>query len=314
MLKCYYVGWIHDYNKKKALGMMNALKKQEYDIFLTHINNNLFDVGPCDLLFGELKTINLDFKNFKNVFVWSLMDLDRLIQVAEAHPDTNFIIGSKSYVHEPLIVEKHCSLYGNIYMKDYEPERINLEDYIRILSNSKKINDNIYQILNNLYYYFAPLSLSEDEPIQKEKIYDVCYFGTLENRPNIKKFFENNKHKINCIGSFNIDGITDPENVINYYQKSKLVIHEYVNPPILEHPVRLGEAPRQGCQYIGLSTIDLSSTYNPLVPNHKLVSSYDEFENKILNELNSFTPNYQTLNTYDDCVNTILNIFKGKYK
>ena len=92
MLKCYYVGWIHDYNRKKPIGMMNALKKQGYHILLTHVNNAIYDSGPCDLLFGELKTIDLNFKNFKTVFVWSLMDLNKLIKVAQSNPHTKIII------------------------------------------------------------------------------------------------------------------------------------------------------------------------------------------------------------------------------
>lgn len=311
MLKCYYVGWIHDYNRKKPIGMMNALKKQGYHILLTHVNNAIYDSGPCDLLFGELKTIDLNFKNFKTVFVWSLMDLNKLIKVAQSNPHTKFIIGSKSFVHDPYAVEQHTKLYGKIYMKDYEPEKIDLENYINILSKSKKINENITQILDNLYYYFAPCCLSEDEPIRREKIYDVCYFGTLNNRPNILRFFENNKNKFNCIGSFNRAGIIEPEDVVKYYQQTKLVIHEYVNPPVLEHPVRLGEAPRQGCKYIGLSAIQLPKTHNTLIPNHILEHNYDDFVDKVQHELEIYEPVYETRNTYDALVGTVLDIHKG---
>jgi len=309
MLKCYYIGWIHDYNRKKPIGMMNALSKAGYSISLTHINDRIIDQSQYDLLFGELKTIDLDFSNFKNVFIWSLVDLNKAIDVANKYPDTKFIIGSKSFVHDEVAIEEHKKLYGSVYMKDYPPEKINLDDYLKIITSSEKINSGLYKILNNLYYYYVPCCLSEDTIEKKEKYYDVCYFGTTENRLNLKKFFTEECNNLKLISSFNTSGIMDPNNVIDIYRKTKIIVHEYVNPPILEHPVRLGECVRQGCQYIGLSTIKLPDPDNILVPNHVLKYSYDDFKNEIYKQLNSFIPVYHELNTYDTVVCNVLNIF-----
>jgi len=294
-----------NFNYKKIEGFYNAFSKigeVEWVIDISKCKKKHYDI-----VFGELSLdflfSNIDLYksiNIKHHIIWSCFDIQKLNRLSSLRKDVNFICANKSNIFNRKIVDEYISKYGYEYMRIGE-EGVNLLD---------TLNENS----DNLKLVYLPCSLSEKpQNVSNDKSLDICYFGTLNNRPNVNKalHFLEKKYSIvtNC---WDRVGVMNPEECFDYYKKSKITISESISPNILEYPVRLGESTANGCRLFLYEHIPLK-TENILIPDHTYTSDFDTFIREIENYLDNFRieQSYELHNnftsTYDNAVKFLLN-------
>jgi hypothetical protein len=218
----------------------------------------------------------------------------------------NYIIAYKSNVLNKNILTDYKNKFGGEYQKS-GGEGILVDDFLNLDTNL---------LPKNVEIIYLPCCISVKEDFYDEKEYDICYFGTLHNRPKISEILNNLSKKYKVITSNSSHGkVRPPHECYELYKRSKTTLSEQVNPVVLEYPVRLGEATSTGCKVFLLEEIPLFCE-NILIPNHfssrdvnfltESINEYIEFfsiENskEIYNNFNS---------TYDSAVDYILTKLK----
>lgn len=297
-----------NFNYKKIEGFYNAFSK----IGETEWVN---DIKKCqkksyDIIFGEISIDyllnNIDFYktiDVKNHVIWACFDIPKLKKLSEYRKDVNYINAYKSNIFDKNIVNTYKNKYGVNYMMVGD-EGVNLEKF-----SSEPIN--------NLKFCYLPCCLSEKpDYFSDKKDIDICYFGTINNRPNVANALNylNKKYKIitNC---WDYNGVINPETCFNYYKNSKITLSESTNPVLLEYPVRLGESTANGCRLFLYEDIPLK-TNNILIPEHTYTSNYEDYIKKIELYIENFKidhsynlyRNFES--TYDNAVKYIMEQIK----
>lgn len=307
-----------NHNYRKVYGFIDAFSK--FGEVFHQVDEENWNVNGYDLYFGEMKNFNCQYPKHKTVIIWSNISVLKIIEITKNNKDTNFIWAVKSPIHIEKITNKYIETFGDMYQVT-PPEGQDLKAFLNVLSNSFKIDDNTYKISDNLIYTFLPCSLSqyvEDNIVEDENsLYDICYFGTTHNRNEVLQvlnFFERNNRK--TITNYKI-GHTNPEDVLQYYKKSKICIHQQVHPVILEIPVRLGEAMSYGCKYVSIEKIALNESIqqSPLFEHYYSTSSIKEAIEtieKLLNNSNTVKDKQEITKkfdlTYDNYAKKLINM------
>ena len=263
-----------------------------------------------DLCFGEIDIDeilnNIEKYNrlkIKNQIFWVTLGLGKIKLLSELLNHINFTCLYKSNILNDDILIQYKKKYGNNY-QNFLYEGIIIDDFINI---QKKISDNL-----NIDY--LPCCLGEKTNFIKNKEYDMCYFGTLNNRPNVKYILDYFKKKYNVISNgWDLNPTSfSPDDCIEIYKKTKLTISEQIQPVVLEYPVRLGECSVNGCVMFLLEDIPLKCE-NKMIPNYISGFNNEDLINKIENILNYYDVNMSyelhktSENTYNDAVKFLLN-------
>ena len=255
-----------NHNYKKIEGFINTFSVNNK---VTHYKSMLHIRNNSDLLFAEPDSLDINFNLFKYVVIWINLDIEKMIELSNKYKNVKFILAVKSPIHIESIVVDYIDKNGFNYQYN-GLEGINIKKSFDIINNSDKIDDNTFKINDNLYYMYLPCCLSEKNVNELSIEYDIIYFGTIDNRPNIIKIINNFKNKYNLITN-NTVGFKNPEEVYNYYSKSIVCIHEQVHPVIIEYPVRFGESSSNGCVFFSIEDIKL----NGKIKNMELPYYYD---------------------------------------
>ena len=273
-----------NHNYKKIEGFYNAFKNKG-DVEWVR---NFFECKSdyYDLVFGEINIDEIinklsDYKKIKiktHIF-WNTIDFNKLKNMSNLITETNFICAYKTDITNKNALIEYQKQYGNSY-QTWSYEGINIDDFI---NNDKTI------INNNLKLVYLPCCLSEKEPFENEKIYDLCYFGTIENRPNVKYILDRISEKYKILTNFSDQGsVLTPEECYSFYKKTKATLSEQVQPVVLEYPVRLGESTSTGCKLFLLEKIPIHSN-NKLIPEHVSDLNIEDLIKNLENYLENFT-------------------------
>lgn len=265
-----------NHNYKKIYGFINSFKKK-YNVF--HLSeDNLHKINSCiknnliDTIFCETENfLNINFTNVKNCILWSNYDISKILKISNIYQNTKFIFACKSVIHRPEITKNYIKNYGINY-QIHGQEGQNLENLLNILSKSKKIDKDTFAITNNLYYMYLPCCLSEVGKIEQIE-YDICYFGTVHNRPSVKNILLSLKSSGYRVISSLFSGIIPPEECIEYYSKTICTVSEQVHPVGLEFPVRLGESTANGCRLFLFDNFNLSHKISEKIPEYSKVEN-----------------------------------------
>jgi len=297
-------------NKKKPTGMINALKKLGYEVDVFSNQEHIVTDKCYDLFFGEYLNLNNNFSwnKFKTVVFWTNVRLEDAVKCANSHPNTKFVVAPKSYLHDDILIDWHLKTFGDVYSPSSLYENQNLIILKQLLADGKQIKPHYFQLFHNLFYCYLPCCLSEDIPIESEKHIDVAYIGTTHNRPNVQNAINFFKQKYNIFSSFD-NGPTTPEETIKIYSQSKIILTEQILPVILEYPVRLGEASRQGCHVVAYTPIKIPKN-SELVPDHSQSTSFDCFLSTIETNIKNFKNKIYTKNTYINALNFVFESIK----
>jgi len=255
-----------------------------------------------DLVFGEISFSYLfnnieKFKslNIKSIVTWVTADINKLVEFSLTKRETKFVNLYKSNLFNKKILKEYKKIYGDTYQQTLD-EGIAVEDFLNL--QDKKITD-------NLSIDYLPCSLSKLGKTE-EKIYDVCYFGTINNRPIVREIINDLKKKYRVFTNFSdVDSVLKPEECFSLYSKSKLTISEQVYPVPLEYPVRLGESSANGCKCFIHSSFDIKDSQNPLIPDH--IISNDK--KKLIEEIDQFLESYT-----DDYAKKMIDNFSATYE
>ena len=310
MQTCYYVGVLDPINKKKPIGMINGLKQLGYEVDIFS-NQEQIATNKCyDLFFGEYLNLNNNFSwnQFKTVVFWTNVKLEDAVKCANSHPNTKFVVAPKSCLHNDILIDWHLKTFGDVYSPLSVYENQNLIILKQLLVNGKQINNDCFQLLNNLFYCYLPCCLSEDTPIDSEKNIDICYIGTTHNRQQVQNAINVFKKKYNIFSTFD-NGSTTPEHTVEIYSQSKIVLTEQVLPVLLEYPVRLGEASRQGCHVVVYTPIEIPQD-SDLIPNHSQATTFDSYLNIIESKIHNFDKQIYIKNTYINGLNFLFESIK----
>jgi hypothetical protein len=262
-------------DKNKLKGFIDAFSSLYHtDYFDPPLHRHISTNKTIDLLFGESGDFfNIPYRNIKNVFVWATLDIQ---SIANSNPNTNFYMCSKSILHDPVVIDEYLRRGFNVEYMKYGIEGVNLVDFLNRLEKGKKINNDLYQLTNNLYYLYLPCSLAQSNIRHTvNKDIDVTYFGTRNNRPNVLKaleLLENRGLKVN----YNRNNFISPEECIGYYNRSITTIHEQVGPVHLEYPVRQGECTMCNSKLFTISSFDTMKQFADV---HETVPVYESFTN-----------------------------------
>jgi hypothetical protein len=273
---------------------------------------NLFQAksNQYDLVFGEMNIEEI-FNNIdkyqtisiKRHIFWSTIDLSRAIYLAKIRPDVDFIFSYKSNVLNAPILNSYKASYGKLYQHTGNGEGIDVDDFITL---------DIKSLPKNMKIFYLPCSLSVKEEFTYQKDIDICYFGTLNNRPNVEYLLKKytNRYKIyNTAWDRNLK--LTPDECYQIYKRSKITISEQINPVVLEYPVRLGESTSTGCRVFLLEKIPLMCD-NEFVPEHSSYLDIDDICVGIENYLENFTVDvsyslFDRFNgTYDNVIKYLL--------
>lgn len=298
-----------NHNYKKIEGFYKAFSKMGNVEWV----QDIFDCKSTnyDICFAEsnIDTVINRIEEYKSLKIkkqifWTCADIHKLIKIATVVKETSFINAYKSNVLDDRILIEYQNKFGGEYQK-VGWEGINISDYLNI--GSFKID--------NLILFYLPCCLSEQHDFVEEKIYDICYFGTIRNRPNVARVIDALSSKYNIIvHAWDRDGIKHPEECYNLYKQSKITLSEQVHPVILEYPVRMGESTSTGCKLFLLEEISIKSD-SDLIPEYESCFSYSEMIEKIENYLSNFKIENskkiydQFLSTYDNAVQKLLNLY-----
>jgi len=311
-----------NYNYKKIEGFVNALSALGYETF--HYSKSLTPEqlkshGVIDLFFTESDILYQDYTNVRNIIFWTNFKINNIINLALKHPALNIILAPKSYMYDININHLYSETFKTYDYQCIGFEGQNLLRINSILDKSEKKNDVTYKILDNLHVVYMPCALAEKQDMSsiQESKYKFVYFGTGNNRPGILKianYLSNHSDLKNKI-KFNFveNGKIDPEQCILYYKQAQYVLHEQVQPVILEYPVRMGEAAACGCNIIMIEKLPLYETVSKtkLIPQtvlkfksaDEIITSIDKLPEISLQERKTNAMNF--VNTYINSIRYI---------
>lgn len=302
-------------NHRKIEGFYNAFSK----IGECEWVQNFFDCkyNEYDIIFGEIhlsqlrSNINryLNMK-IKSQIIWMTYEPEKIIEIANLKKDTYFISACKTNIFNEKITTKFIENFKDDSYQIYKDEGVRFNNILKF--DFQKTPD-------NLEFCYLPCSLSEKEDFVEEKIYDICYFGTLGNRPGVKLALDelSKKYKVKANG-YDISGVLTPQECYNLYKKTKVTLSEQVHPVILEYPVRLGESTSTGCRLFLIESIDCNEETNDLIPDYTHCDNVQDMIDKVSNYIDNFEIStskelYQNFkSTYDTAVSFILNKIKNK--
>jgi hypothetical protein len=311
-MKIIITGDISTRDKFKLTGFIDSFSNIDSDIEYLE-PNKLINSYKCDILFGESGIwLDIDYTNIKNVFMWSVISIDKILNLSEKFKNTKFFICSKSILHDEKIIKDYQNIYKNDEYLKYGVEGVNLQKFLDRLKISEKINKNLYKINNNTFYFYLPCCLADSKIYNKvEKDIDITYFGTIENRPKLKILIDKLKQKgLNILSNKEGNYIT-PEECISYYNRSIITLHEQVGPVYLEYPVRLGEASYCRSKVFSIDEMELSNYSNndEILPNYISSNSIDDIIEKIVKYIERYK-NYEISD--DDNYNYTYDYFSSK--
>lgn len=298
-------------NYRKIEGFYNAFSKigdveWVQSIFDRNYNN-------YDIIFGEMDidTIFNNIEHYTNITVkthifWSTIEIDKLRRLSELKPETNYICAYKSNIFDRDSLLEFKNKFGNHYQHTGFGEGILIDNFLKINSN---------MIAKNLKLIYLPCCLSEKKDFNYKKDYDICYFGTLNNRPLVDsalKILSNKYNTINTAWDRNLK--LSPNECYELYRRSKTTLSEQINPVLLEYPVRLGECSSAGCRLFLIEKIKLNKSNNMFVPQYTSCSNVSELIYEIESYLDSFSINdsiklYDSFNsTYDSAIKFLVSL------
>lgn len=296
-----------NHNFRKIKGFYDAFSKFG-DVEWVH---NLFQHQSYsyDLVFGEINIEEIitrmsEFQKIKisKFIFWNTLDLEKLLIISKLNLDIKFVCAYKTDILNKEILNNYKKIYGGYYQQ-WHYEGINIDDFLNYFEND----------YNNLKLVYLPCCLSEKNSFENQKPFDLCYFGTIHNRPNIKFILDKLSSKYKIITNYSDNGkILSPEECYNYYKKTKTTISEQVQPVVLEYPVRLGESSSTGCRLFLLEKIPLDQK-NKFVPDHNKYTNLENLISDLENYLDSFTVDksknlYDSFeSTYDNAVEFLIN-------
>lgn len=281
-------------DKHKITGFIDAFSSiQSTHHFAPPLRNHISN-KYIDVLFGESGDFfDIPYTNITNVFLWSVFDIE---QLAAKNPQTNFYLCSKSILHDNDVIEEYLTKGFDPEYQRYGLEGINVIEFRKKIAKSKKINEHLYQLTDNLFYMYIPCSLAQSNIRRSvNKDVDVTYFGTLNNRPNVVKILNVLEHRGFKV-TYNRNGFISPEECIGYYNRSIVTLHEQVGPVHLEYPVRLGESSMCNSKVFALNPIEQMKTF---AKNHSTVPDHESFNNtdEMINAIESYITKYKNTNT-----------------
>lgn len=307
-----------NHNYKKIIGFVNSLSKIHNVIHIDDGNidniNRTINDKKIQLVFGEtLQICNIDFSNVEMCFFWGDEKFESIIEVSKYFPKTKFIYGHKSLLYIDELFSKYVQKYSYESLDSNQTTKEYLV-YNNYLNNCEKIDEiGTYKASNNFVLMYVPCCHSEIGKLQEIK-YDVCYFGTTDNRPKVLQALKILNNMGYSIKSNLIDGHINPEDCIKYYSESICTLHEQVWPVDLEYPVRMGECSANGCKLFNFDYLKHFENEIPyFIPRYETITDIDiivkyiedvKRDNKIREEI------YLNFNyTYDFSVNRILETF-----
>lgn len=293
-----------NYNYRKIEGFYNAFLK----LGTVEWVQNIFEATSreYDICFGETDLHDLFNQKYSEFFIkkqvlWCVYQPSKLIDLAIKYPNTVFVNLYKSDILNENLTSKYIESFGNLY-QICPPHGIDFTTFKKDLKN----------LPNNLLLDYLPCCLSETTEFHRDKLYDICYFGTMHNRPIVSNILNKlqNKYKIlmhNANGS-----PMNPNECFSLYKQCKIAISEQVDSVALELPVRLGEATANGCKMFILEKIPVNQKHR-FIPHYESCFTENEMISKIENYLDNFKLEdleiiHKNFNqTYDNAVEFILN-------
>jgi hypothetical protein len=296
----------YNYNHRKITGWLKAFKEKYH---VKHVDRDnlgeiqrVIDGGDIDIVFGESHHfLQINFSKIPVCVIWQNYDIEKVLDLSGKYPNTKFILACKSIMHNVAINEDYIKKHGSDYQIDMS-EGQNLIKFQGVIEKSQIIDNNTFKITDNLFYIYLPYCLSEAGALQNVE-YDICYFGSLHNRPRTINILNELKDKGYRVVSNLYQGHLSPDDCFNLYSKTICTISEQVAPIQMEYPVRLGESTANGCLFFLYDDLLNSRHQSPLIPFYKNyneitdISNYiDEIKNnnsKRNNLFNNFTQTYQ---------------------
>jgi len=307
-------------NYKKIYGFINSFKKK-YNVF--HISQDTKEIINSCIVSNRIDTIfcetsnfmNIDFTNVSNCILWSNYDINKILKISNLYLNTKFIFCCKSAIHKEEVVRKYISKHGKRYQFHLE-EGQNLEIFLEVFKKSKKIDEDSCIITNNLCFTYLPCCISEPGTIRDIE-YDICYFGTVNNRPLVNETLKYFFQKGYRVASTLFLGHISPEKCIEIYSKSICTVSEQVHPVGLEYPVRLGESTANGCRFFLYDQFGLSCNISEKIPEYTKINTkndlvkYIELIKKDTHEREKLINNFSC--TYDKAVDNLVNLLQTKW-
>jgi len=309
----------NNYNYKKIEGFINGFKKLNYEVFhYTYLNKSILNKhSNIDLLFAETEYLDGVFENVQNFILWANTKILDVLNFAKSNTHLKMIFTPKSFMFDTILNEKYIELFSttNYQMIDHEGQDLDLIS--ELISTKEKVNETTYKVLDNLFFSYMPCSKSElvDPSLIKESKYKFSYFGTGYNRPQIMKAFDFLNQKMRDKIKFHYvehGGPIHPNDCLSFYRESEYVLHEQVNPVILEYPVRLGEASASGAKIILFEPLPLYETVKSLekIPElikynsvESFIKEVESIPNRSIEERKSAAENFKF--TYDSAIQEI---------
>lgn len=305
----------NDFNYRKIEGFYNSFSK----IGEIEWVQKMFDCekDEYDIVFGEINLSEIENNidrfikmKIKVQIMWRTYTYEKLLQLVSRKPDTFFINAYKSNILDNDIRLKFIEKYKKLDVANYqvwEDEGVDLMKF------------NIKDLPTNLELCYLPCSLSEQEKFVEDKIYDICYFGTIYNRPDVSKCLDilSSKYKI-LTNAWDKHGLKSPNECYQLYKNCKVTLSEQVHPVILEYPVRLGESTSTGCRLFLSESIKCNDPFNGLIPDYTSCDNVDDMINKIDYYLQNFDINHSKelynnfVSTYDNAVSFLLKKIENK--
>jgi hypothetical protein len=279
-----------NYNYKKIEGFINGFTLLKYEVYHYRFLNQeiLSKHKSIDILFSESDYLEGTFNNVKNVILWTNAKLTEVVNFAKRNSNINIIFSPKSFMLDEEINEKYYEKFSTYDYQMVGFEGQSLDMISDIIKTKKKLDDFSYVLLDNLIFSFTPCAKSEsvDPESIKDSKYRISYFGTGYNRPKIMQIYNFLQEKVpNQIKIYFVEngGPINPETCISFYKESDYVLHEQVNPVILEYAVRVGEASAAGAKVILFEDLPLYEKVFSLkkIPEMIKVNSVEYFLNNL---------------------------------
>lgn len=291
-------------NYRKLEGFYNAFSKYAETEWISEISLAKYD--KYDIVFGEINLYDIFVKNhdrflkmnIKLLNIWRVFDLYILEKIASIKPDTLVINSFKSNILDKDIISNYISRFGDKYQFYGGEEGVNLSNFLEI---------DKMELPKNLRLNYIPCSLSEKSNFVEDKKYDICYFGTIRNRPIVNRVIDKLSSKYRIMKNYSDLGhIMNPDECFELYKTTKLTLSQQVHPVILEYPVRIGESSANGCRSFLYEEISCKVS-NKFIPDYTSCSTEDEMISKIEDYIENFTLD-KSRNLYNDFQSTYENV------
>ena len=296
-----------DFNYQKIEGFYKAFSKIGETEWVQSIfggHHNEYDIVFGEVSFSEIMGNVARYQSMKIglQFTWMSFNIENTIKLANLKPETLFINAYKSNFLNSETVVKHISKHGSSY-QFWKDEGVILDDFLNI---DEKV------LPPNLRLSYLPCSLSTKEDFIEDKEYDICYFGSLKNRPGVEECLNHLSKKYKVLtNAYDKGHMKDPNECYNLYKKCKITLSEQVHPVRIEFPVRLGESTSTGCRLFLIDDLEIVED-NFFVPDYTSAKTPGELVNKIESYLDNFDIKdsiklYEDFkSTYDNAVSLIL--------